>query len=559
MKKSSCSMVVLCLILIWTSGAIAAGVPGTVQPGQIEQQFRPEPKPQADQTRKIAVPAPEQPMPANAAEIRFKLDRLVIEGATVYPESALLPYYRGLVGREVSLSQIYKVAAALTSRYRNDGYILSQVVVPAQSIEDGTVRLKAVEGYVDKIIIDGAGGDFRNLVQRYGEKIKKSRPLKNEDLERYMLLINDLPGAFAQATLKPSQTTPGASDLIIQFSQRKVQGGAGLDNRGGESLGPLRISVDAALNSVLGLQENTSARYVTSGDNKMNFLMISHEELIGTEGGKLNLSASGVNSTPKEMSFIPLNLETTSRTGSAMYTYPLLRSRSENLSVRFGGYAHQGKTDIFGQEDTKDDIRALKLGASYDRADAWYGTNLLDIELGRGISGLGSSKNGDPDLSRPNGKVDFTKATLYAARVQTIYKQWSVMAAVNAQYAFTDLLSSELFSFGGEYFGRGYDPSELVGDTGAAGKVELRYTESPPAPWPFTYTGYVFYDVGIVHQRSAGGLAANDSGASAGFGVRLQITRYLSGFGEFAKPLTREVAAEGNRDPRAYAGFSIRF
>jgi len=558
-KFFECTVGVFGLLFIFMPVAIAAGLPGTVQPGQIEKQFQPEPKMHTDQIKKVVVPPPEQPMPPNAEQIRFKLNRLVVEGVTVYPESSLLPYYKEYLAKDISLSDIYRVASALTTKYRNDGYILSQVVVPAQSIEEGTAHLKAIEGYIDNIVIDGVSGDYRKLVQRYAEKIKKSRPVKNQDLERYMLLINDLPGAFAQATIRPSQNVPGASDMIIVFSQRKVQGGAGLDNRGGESLGPLRISADFGLNSVLGLQENTAARYVTSGDNKMNFLLISHDEQVGSEGGKVNLSVSGVNSTPKELSFIPLNLETTSRTASVTYTHPVIRSRSENIFIHGSFYGHEGKTDIFGMEDTKDKIRAVSLGVTYDRADVLYGTNLLDISVSQGISGLGSSENGDPTLSRPNGKVNFTKANLYAARLQTIYKEWSLLAAVSAQYAFTDLLSSELYSFGGEYFGRGYDPSELVGDTGASGKVELRYTETLPATVLFTYTGYVFYDIGIVHQRSPGGLPADDSGASAGFGLRLQMTRYLSAFGEFAKPLTRDVATEGNRDPRLYGGVSIRF
>ena len=156
------------------------------------------------------------------------------------------------------------------------------------------------------------------------------------------------------------------------------------------------------------------------------------------------------------------NQETSSETYALAYSYPLIRSRSENLSLRGSFSAHDGKTEIFGMDETRDRIRAFRLGATYDRADSWYGINLLDIELSQGISGLGSSDNGDMMLSRLNGRVDFTKATLYAARLQSLTVRWSVLAAVNAQYAWTDLLSSELFSFGGEQFGRGYDPSELV-------------------------------------------------------------------------------------------------
>jgi hemolysin activation/secretion protein len=544
---------------MWGVNAAAAELPGTVQPGQIERQFQPEPKMRADRPSPIVVPEADQPMPANAKEIRFRLTRLDIEGATVYSQEDLRADHANRIGTEISLADIYQIASALTARYRNDGYILSQVVVPAQTVEDGVVRLRAVEGYIAAVTLEGVDGDRRKLVQRYADKILQSRPLKNSVLERYLLLMNDLPGAFARANIRSSQTIAGASEMTVQFTQRPLQGGLSADNRGGELLGPWRLSGDIALNSVLGLQESTTIRVVSSGNEKMNFGSVSHEQRIGTEGGRLNLAFSTVKSKPKEQYFIPLNLETSSQTASLTYGHPLLRSRSQNLSLRAGVSVHEGKTEIFKVEDTKDSLRVLRVGGTYDLADTWYGVNLLDVELSQGILGLGASSNNDPFLSRPNGRVDFTKVSAYAARLQNLLPNLSLLAAVNAQYAFTDLLSSELFSFGGEQFGRGYDPSELVGDSGIAFKLELRYGRTLAGPLPFSYTAYAFYDVGIVYQRSAGGLDDSDSAASAGMGLRMGFGPYVSCYAEMAKPLTRDVGAEGNRDLRGYGGISIRF
>jgi len=535
----------------------AADLPGTVQPGQIEQQFQQEPKMRADRPDRIVVPEADQPVPPNAQEIRFKLAEIVIEGATVYSEKELLSDSQNRVGKEVSLAYIYQIASALTARYRNDGYILSRVVVPAQAIEDGQVNLKVIEGYIAGITIEGIDEDYK-FVQDYAEKIRNCRPLKNEILERYLLLMNDLPGAFAQAVIKPSRKEPGASDMTVKFTQNKLQGGLSVDNRGGESLGPMRISADIGLNSVLGLQESTTARFVTSGNEKLKFLCISHEERIGEEGGKLNLSHSTVEAKPKEMYFIPLNLETSSETTTLMYSYPLIRSRSENLLLRGSFTAHDGETQIFGVEDTRDRIRAFRLGATFDLADAW-GVNLLDIEVSRGIDGLGSSQNDDPMLSRPAGRVDFTKSYLYAARLQYLVQRWSFLTAVSAQYAWTDLLSSELYSFGGEQIGRGYDPSELVGDHGVGIKLELRYTDTIPGHLMFSYTGYAFYDAGKVYQRSPGGLPSSESASSAGLGLRMNLGRHISCYAELAKPLTRDVSAEEDRNARGYAGLFFRF
>jgi hemolysin activation/secretion protein len=553
------TLCVLGSVFGWSITMSAADLPGAVQPGQIEQQFKPEPKMRAGQPERVIAPEVDQRIPSHAKDIRFKLTKMVIEGSTVYSENEFQSIYQKHLDKEVSLLVIYQIASLLTAKYRNDGYILSRVIVPVQSIEFGEVRLKAIEGYVARVIIEGANGDWRKLVERYAEKIKKSRPLRNVVLERYLLLMNDLPGAFARATIRASESEPDASEMSVQFSQCKVQGGLSADNRGGEWLGPIRISADLALNSVLGLQERTALRVVSSGDDKLTFASIAHEEIIGPDGGKLNLSASMTRSKPKEIFFIPLNLETSSQTAALTYNYPLIRSRSQNLSLRGSLTAHNGKTEIFDVEDTRDRIRAFRLGATYDRADSWRGINLLDIELSQGIKGLGSSDNNDIMLSRSNGRVDFSKATLYAARLQSLTRRFSVLAAVNAQYAWTDLLLSELYSFGGEQFGRGYDPSELVGDHGVAGKLELRFTDTLPFGSDYDYTFYVFYDIGIVYQRLPGGDDRSESAASAGPGLRLSLGKNVSCYAELAVPLTRDVAAEGNRDARGYAGVSIHF
>ena len=62
-----------------------------------------------------------------------------------------------------------------------------------------------------------------------------------------------------------------------------------------------------------------------------------------------------------------------------------------------------------------------------------------------------------------------------------------------------------------------------------------------------------------MRQRSSGGLAAKQSATSAGLGLRFDAGRRVTGYVEVAKPLTRVVAAEGNRDARAYAGLSLRY
>jgi hemolysin activation/secretion protein len=550
-----CAVVAVGSVLAAT-GASAQPRPGTLQPGQVERQLERPPEPSA-KPGAITIPGAEQPRPANAPGIRFVLNELTIEGVTVYRPEALRRMYEPLLRQEVTLADVYALVDRLTARYRNDGYILSQVIVPAQAVDNGIVRLQAIEGYVASVQVQGGSAAIRERARKYGERIAAARPLTAATLERYVLLLNDLPGVTARAVLAPART-PGASDLVLQVSQGRYDGGVSTDTRGSKAQGLRRVLANADMHSLFGGASLTQVRNVTTLDSELFYISAAHEQYIGAGGGSLRLAGSYVYSSPQELSFIPLDLTTKSQMATLTYSYPVVRSRGRNLYVRGTLSSFDSTSTIFGIKDTADHLRAVRLGLTFDASDAIGGVNIADLEFSQGLSGLGASKNGDEYLSRAGGRSDFRRASLYGARFQALPANFSVVAAVNAQYAFTDLLAPELFMVGGELFGRGYDPSELLNDHGAALKLDLRYTQRMNNGRA-ALTPYVFYDMGRVWQRTTQpGLDASQSLASAGGGFRVNLGMRTAGFIEYAKPLTKIVALEDSRNGRVYAGFSIQ-
>ncbi len=79
----------------------------------------------------------EVPPPEEAEHTKFVLSGIVVEGSTVYRQADFLPLYKSLLGKEVSLSVIRRVARDITALYLRDGYILSQAIVPPQTIRNG--------------------------------------------------------------------------------------------------------------------------------------------------------------------------------------------------------------------------------------------------------------------------------------------------------------------------------------------------------------------------------------------------------------------------------------
>ena len=67
--------------------------------------------------------------PAGADKISLTLQAVNLEGATLYAPDALSAAYADKVGQKITVADVYKIAAEITRQYRNDGYILTQVVV----------------------------------------------------------------------------------------------------------------------------------------------------------------------------------------------------------------------------------------------------------------------------------------------------------------------------------------------------------------------------------------------------------------------------------------------
>jgi hemolysin activation/secretion protein len=541
--------------------ALAQRIPGTADPFRMQQQFQPTPAPR-EAAPPIRVEEPPVVIPEGAEGIRLTLRALALDGGTVYETAGLEPLWHDLLGREVDLAQIYRVAAAITAKYRNDGYILSRAIVPAQTIEADTVRIEIIEGYVGKVTVDGEVSS-ESLLYGYADKIIGIRPLRIAALERYLLLLDDLPGATVQSVLSPLVGEPGAALLHIEIRQKVVDVFATMDNRGTRYLGPFQTSVGGRLNSALGFYEQTQLRLIGTPAyaDELRAYDLSHRLPIDTEGTTVSL---GINQAFAQPGYLlkPLRVNSAVTVTSVSLSHPFVRLRARNLTGSLSFTATDLRTDLFdgAQPLLNDRIRVLSGGALYDFVDSWDGINVVAVQLAHGLDVLGARTSGSPNLSRVSGRSDFTKAVADLQRVQSLGGNWSAMLAITGQYGFTSLLASEQLNIGGANFVRAFDTSELAGDSGIAGKLELQYGERFDGPWFTTYQLYAYYDAGRVWNRApAAGENPAASATAAGVGLRFTLTEGITGSVELGKPLTRPVAAEGDKDPRVFFGLVARF
>ncbi|MEI8155034.1 MAG: ShlB/FhaC/HecB family hemolysin secretion/activation protein, partial [Hyphomicrobiales bacterium] len=158
--------------------------------------------------------------------------------------------------------------------------------------------------------------------------------------------------------------------------------------------------------------------------------------------------------------------------------------RERNLTVSGLMFASDRKSDILSQPFNDDRLRGFRLRVDGDFADPLLGINQINVTLSQGIHGLGSSDNGNPFASRAAGKVDFTKFEGQLSRLQPLGGGFSAFGVIYGQTTSSALLSPEQCGYGGRFFGRAYDPSELLADRCLLVNGELRYDIPLPATHP---------------------------------------------------------------------------
>ncbi len=539
--------------------AVAQELPPAADPGVVQRRFE-IPRPSVPDTDGLAPAAPRLVPPPGAESVQFILREVIVEGSQVYDAEQLARAWAPHLSKQVSLATVFEIAGRLTARYRNDGFVLSQVIVPPQEVDDGRIRLRAIEGFVEEVLIEGEA-HLPALWEAHAERIRTARPLDANTLERAVLLLNDLPGAGVRAVLRPSGKTVGASHLVLLAAQEPALAYLDTNNRGTRFLGRYQGEIGVTLNSWLDRYEETQLRFTHTFDNELALLSLDHSEQIGTNGTLLTLSFSYADTEPGG-TLRAFDVEGEAVSGAISLRHPFIRSRTQNL-VGWARFDYlDSSNDILRRSLSEDRIRALRIGASYDIVDRFEGINLLVAELSRGVDVLNATDFGDANNSRLGAKGSFAKVHVSASRLQRLGGGFNVLGTLSGQYAFDLLLSAEQFTFGGADLGRGYDAAEIIGDHGLASSIELQWGRALGFAALEGIQLFASYDFGVVWQRDERLPVRRSTASSVAVGARLNLTPWLSARVSVALPLTRPATVDrddGAHKPRLFFGLTARY
>jgi hemolysin activation/secretion protein len=170
----------------------------------------------------------------------------------------------------------------------------------------------------------------------------------------------------------------------------------------------------------------------------------------------------------------------------------------------------------------------------------------LDSSVTFNFRGLGSGPN-QFDLNRFGSDGSFIYYRGDVSHTQELGGGWELFGKVQGQLANQPLVSSEEYSGGGESTVRGYLESEVVGDDGIFGSLELRTPplmfEGKSADWRF----YLFGDAGELKVLNPlPEQVARFNLSSFGMGSRLSLVDHLSGGVDIAYPMVSQTYTQAH-------------
>ena len=508
--------------------AIAQVVPPSEQPGRQRERFERPAVPLAQPGGPI-IALPGVDAPPGAAETLLRIRQIRIIGSTVYSDAQLAELYAGLIGHTVTLKAVYDLAGAITAKYGADGYVLSRAIVPPQQLDPAgaVVRIQVVEGYVEKVEWPPQLAAYRDFFTDYAFRITSERPANIRTIERYLLLAGDLPGLRFKNSLKPHPSKQGAAILVVEATQKPVDLFARYDNRGTKARGPTQFMTSLTANNWLRMHEALTLTYAGATQTReLTYYGATYRQVLTSEGLTAFANASYGFGRPGTLELELLEYRTRSTFVETGLSYPVIRARERNFNVSGLWFWSEDRSSFFDMPNvppsTLDKMRGFRLRAEADSADQSGAINLLYFVFSQGILGLGNTENGGELASREHGRADFTKMELTLSRMQPLFDTFSILAAVYGQYALTPLLTSELCGYGGRLFGRGFDPSQFVGDSCLEVLAELRYDIPHGIQWLSQTQLYGFIDHGYLHNLAhVVGTVKDVDATSVGAGLRL--------------------------------------
>lgn len=440
--------------------------------GSQMQQIPPAPSPKKA-AQKVDVKQDNVSSTTQSDNTKIFVNRLKVTGSQVYSEADLVAVAGFKPDSELTLVDLRSMAAKIADHFHRNGYFVAQAYLPVQDIKDGIVTIAVIDGRYGKVTLNNQTNLSDSLANQLLGGLNNGDIVASGPLESRLLLLSDVPGVKVKSTLIPGASV-GASDLVVDVTPgQRVSGSVDADNAGNRYTGEYRAGATVNLNNPTGHGDVATLRVLTAGSG-LNYARASYQTQFGK--AKAGVAYSYLRySLGRE--FESLQANGTAKVASIYGSYPLIRSRNDNLSVQL---AYDDKTfqDKVDSTSTVTNKKAHVVMASLygDHRDdlGGGGFNAYSLTLSDGNIDLQTPLAHSIDALTARNDGHFNKLGFNAMRLQRVTDSVSLYASINGQVASKNLDVSEKMELGGMYAVRAYPEGEAYGDQGYVVNLEAR-------------------------------------------------------------------------------------
>jgi hemolysin activation/secretion protein len=539
----------LVALAIWWPLGFAQGV----SPGDVRQTL-PRPKPEVPAGPPPEVEAKEAPAPAEApGGPSVLIERIDITGNTVFSTEELHQQIASYEGRRLNLLEIYEIADVLTRYYRDRGYTLSTVTVPAQEVTTGIIKLEVIEGELGQVLVEGNRSYSQSFIRDRLDGLQPGQVITLGDIKQELLTLNDLPGLNARAVVRPGSDY-GTSDIVVQANEKRFDAIGRINNHGRKSIGEWRIEGDFILNNPARIGDRLDLSLVHAEAGLLNYAQVRYSAPVNRRGtrafGYYSYYDYKVKTAELGPAFVGTRLKGEGEDFGVGLTHTFIRSTDRNLfgAISIDRTLTEQKGTLVLPGDQREDITLLQLSAfgNYVHANNAVST----------VSALFSTNFRENDDGTENN-AQLAKLQIDAGHLMPIDDRWSAYFRGTGVVSADPLQNVERFRIGGVDDVRSYPSAEIAGDQGLSLSAQLQRIFIVPNYFSGQYRAYV--DAGLVHRKEP--LPAEKSTESltgVGTGVSLFLGPYISMDLDLTTPLGAREASD-RRDTRVWASLIAQF
>lgn len=407
---------------------------------------------------------------------------VITGGESLESNDILYTLVEDAVGKNLNFEQLQKLTERISQYLKSKGWLLTNAYLPKQDVTEGNVLIKITQGHLEindqgqSITIQRAP-DTRlddDVIQKRMRYIISGDTLQGNNLERALLLLNDLTGIQAKTTLEKGKKV-GTSCLGLDIKESDlVKGNFSIDDFGSHYTGTWTSNLNVNFNDAFGNGEQLSIG--GTGTENLGQGRAAFNMPLGYDGLQVNTRYSYLDySIGRELK--KLDSSGVAQSTGIGLSYPFIRSRKFSLWSTID-YTHKAMHDSSLNVITSNkELDNGKAGINGQYLDYFFGGGLnqfsLDATIGNVELLLASERVNDNVSAKTQGIYD--KYNFSFTRLQKLTDQLSFFASANGQFANGNLSSAEKFILGGSSSIRAYPTGEASGDSGYVANFEMRY------------------------------------------------------------------------------------